>query len=141
MVDCLWSGYSVWSECSSTCGAGTRRRTRRVLQEAVNGGEECLGEEVETEDCDLPPCPSPSSPSSPLCAPTQPAEWSPCSATCGQGVRRRQKTVEVVSTDGTSQCGEEIEEEECFLKTCPGSGKGRTVSLGLIRLDSLFDKF
>ena len=143
VVDCLWSGYSVWSQCSSSCGEATRTRTRRILQQALKGGADCEGENLQTEDCDLPPCPStlssssspsPSSsstttspstsPSSP-CRPTQPPAWGPCSTTCGGGLRRRQKTVEVVSTDGTTQCSEEIEEEECLIKTCPGSGKDK----------------
>ena len=25
-VDCLWSGYSDWSQCSATCGVGTQTR-------------------------------------------------------------------------------------------------------------------
>ena len=42
-VSCLWSGYSVWSGCSATCGVGKKVRTRRVLQKAGEGGEVCQG--------------------------------------------------------------------------------------------------
>ena len=115
-MDCLWSGYSVWSSCSATCGLGERRRTRKVLQSALHGGAECAGSEEETEPCPLPACPAPSCPSSW-------GAWSDCTAPCGPGVRSRSKKVETANTSGTLDCTHEFEEEECQVKTCLGKIK------------------
>ena len=114
VVSCLWSGYSVWSDCSGSCGTGVRRRTRRVLQEALNGGSECVGDEEETEDCPLPDCPPPP------CQSSEWSDWSSCSSSCGPGARSRTRRGDPTNTAGTVECPEESEEEECLDKTCPG---------------------
>ena len=57
VVDCLWSGYSDWSSCSSSCGEGLQKRERKVLQPARNGGLTCAGKEEEERVCNLEPCP------------------------------------------------------------------------------------
>ena len=113
-MSCLWSGYSVWSDCSGSCGTGVRRRTRRVLQEALNGGSDCVGGEEETEDCPLPDCPPPP------CQSTEWSAWSSCSSSCGPGARSRSRRGDPTNTAGTVECREESEEEECLDRICPG---------------------
>ena len=56
MIDCKWSEYGSWSECSRTCGTATRERQRTILQHSSNGGKDCSGQEKQTEDCKLPEC-------------------------------------------------------------------------------------
>ena len=55
-IDCKWSEYGDWAQCSATCGKGMRERTRTVVQEASNGGAECSGSDKESEDCTGTPC-------------------------------------------------------------------------------------
>ena len=58
-VDCKYS-WSPWSECSATCGEGVERR-RRILEQSLFGGKECVvGEMEETRPCTdkLEECPS-----------------------------------------------------------------------------------
>ena len=55
-LDCKWNDYTPWSKCSKTCGTGTRKRERTVIQEAKNGGKECKGLSIETDNCTLPSC-------------------------------------------------------------------------------------
>uniref|UniRef100_A0A3P9DIL1 Complement factor properdin n=1 Tax=Maylandia zebra TaxID=106582 RepID=A0A3P9DIL1_9CICH len=74
-VDGAWTPWSVWSDCSATCGRGTHVRTRACINPPPrNNGSHCSGPEKETQDCQTPPYD--------LC-PWSP--WSPCSQTCGAG--------------------------------------------------------
>ena len=41
-----FGSWTEWSECSTTCGKGTRNRTR-----TCQGPFECIGEDTETEAC------------------------------------------------------------------------------------------
>lgn len=41
-VDCVVSDiWDEWGECSKKCGSGIKERTRKVVQEALNGGKPC----------------------------------------------------------------------------------------------------
>ena len=54
-TDCLWSEWSDWSPCSSTCGSARRFRDRKVIIPARNGGK-CDGQELELYDCPTKAC-------------------------------------------------------------------------------------
>ena len=41
IVDCIVSEWEVWTECSKTCGNGTKARARQVLTPAANDGRKC----------------------------------------------------------------------------------------------------
>ena len=56
-VDCKWSSYGDWSECSATCGGGKRSSSRAVLQQALDGGEDCVGKVNRIDICNIDPCP------------------------------------------------------------------------------------
>jgi hypothetical protein len=58
-VDGGWSDWSVWSDCSvSACGqTGTQSRTRTCTNPAPqDGGADCVGSPVESQECSTPPC-------------------------------------------------------------------------------------
>ncbi|KAG8012798.1 A disintegrin and metalloproteinase with thrombospondin motifs 20 [Nibea albiflora] len=82
--DCLlksWQ-YSAWSQCSKTCGRGSRGREsfcmnnlgRRLVDRECNEYQR-----VVTETCNDQPCPK-----------WTVSEWSECLVTCGKGMRHRQ---------------------------------------------------
>uniref|UniRef100_A0AAR2JAB6 Peptidase M12B domain-containing protein n=1 Tax=Pygocentrus nattereri TaxID=42514 RepID=A0AAR2JAB6_PYGNA len=82
--DCLlksWQ-YSAWSQCSKSCGQGTRMRDSYCMN---NLGRRLVEQEcsefqrVVTEPCSDIPCPDWSV-----------SEWTECMVTCGKGVRHRQ---------------------------------------------------
>ena len=56
-VNCLWSEWNEWSDCTSSCGGGERTSRRIKLQLAQNKGIECEGNDVKTEQCNSDPCP------------------------------------------------------------------------------------
>lgn len=59
VVNGNWSGWSSWGSCSvSACGqTGTHNRTRACNNPIPqNGGANCVGSSIETEDCSTPAC-------------------------------------------------------------------------------------
>lgn len=57
-VDGNWSEWSVWEECSRTCGQGNRTRVRTCSDPpAQYGGRLCEGAAVEVIMCSVRPCP------------------------------------------------------------------------------------
>ena len=53
-----WSGFGSYSSCSSTCGDGTKTRTRSCTNPTpFGGGSTCLGSNTQTIACNLVDCP------------------------------------------------------------------------------------
>nr|XP_022331025.1 coadhesin-like [Crassostrea virginica] len=57
-VNGQWSGWSGFSLCSTTCGPGAQIRKRTCTQPPPsNGGSSCVGDETESVQCQIKPCP------------------------------------------------------------------------------------
>uniref|UniRef100_A0A3Q2CH68 SCO-spondin n=1 Tax=Cyprinodon variegatus TaxID=28743 RepID=A0A3Q2CH68_CYPVA len=116
-VDGSWTPWSVWSDCSVTCGRGTHVRTRACINPPPrNNGSHCSGPERETQSCLTPPCLDDLCPWSP---------WSPCSRSCGAGSVFRRRVC-VCEEEGDAACPPEVEavrnSEEtqlCYHQPCP----------------------
>ena len=53
-----WSYFGGWSQCSVSCGRGTRSRSRSCTNPApVYGGANCQGQNMLSEYCNTQPCP------------------------------------------------------------------------------------
>ncbi|XP_034725712.1 A disintegrin and metalloproteinase with thrombospondin motifs 9-like [Etheostoma cragini] len=82
--DCNPGGweYSPWSECSKSCGGGTRRRGAVCRKAADAGGDEskCSQRDKMT----VQPC------NEFLCPQWKTGDWSECLVTCGKGYKHRQ---------------------------------------------------
>ena len=57
VVDCAWGQWTDWSTCTTTCGGGSKQRTRSVAQSVENGGVACVGNAAETQSCADLECP------------------------------------------------------------------------------------
>ncbi|XP_072039476.1 SCO-spondin-like [Amphiura filiformis] len=58
-IDCGWSSWSTWTECSETCGNGTQYRFRSGNNPtALNGGDDCVGDSEDQTQCNLSECPT-----------------------------------------------------------------------------------
>jgi len=122
-VDCVMGGWSPWSGCSTTCGAGQEFRLRSIATHAKHGGKPCTGTENsslvthETKECsDEPPCEGSGTP-----VDCELAEWGAwdtgaCEGDCGQKFRKR--GVKVPAQHGGKDCNETILEE-----TAPCAGE------------------
>ncbi|XP_046568995.1 A disintegrin and metalloproteinase with thrombospondin motifs adt-1-like [Haliotis rubra] len=104
-----WSGWSQWTDCSVSCGEGSRTRTRTCLR-ATEASGECVGEAVKTEVC-----------SNTCKLPAVWGEWSSwgaCSKTCGTGQMKRTRSC--LNSQDVSECvGEPEETGECSTEACP----------------------
>ena len=114
--------WTRWSKCSTTCGIGFRKRTRRVAaRQAKWAGKELCASDAETVKCiirDCPPMP---------CKPAPWNSWSPCSQPCGSGNRYAKREVRTPALYGGDDCTPMTRTQRCTkIKPCdpdckPGS--------------------
>ena len=56
IVDCKWSVFNDWSECSKSCGWGVKTSERKIIEASSHGGKDCVGKAKRTEKCNNQPC-------------------------------------------------------------------------------------
>ncbi|XP_031562905.1 uncharacterized protein LOC116298543 [Actinia tenebrosa] len=119
-VDGGYSKWSDWTACSKTCGGGVKGRERTCTNPAPEGkGKDCsqLGPAEETASCAEKACP----------VPAVDGNWSPwklwtaCSATCGGGVRVRERLCNNPAPQGAGKkcVGSAEQSEACADEACP----------------------
>uniref|UniRef100_H2ZIH1 Uncharacterized protein n=1 Tax=Ciona savignyi TaxID=51511 RepID=H2ZIH1_CIOSA len=105
-----WSDFGSWSGCSTTCGVGSRSRTRVCIGGSI-GVVGCEAASVVPQVCNTNSCP-------------QWTAWvaGSCSVTCGTGTRPFTRTCNTFGVVGAS-CGNGPTEqsEACTLPACPGN--------------------
>ncbi|XP_066920815.1 SCO-spondin-like isoform X2 [Clytia hemisphaerica] len=117
-VDGKWSAWSAFSGCSETCGQGEKVRTRTCNNpKPAHGGENCIGEAKESQECNLKECPvngglSPWS------------IFSPCSVECGEGTKSRtRKCNNPEPSNGGKGCSGALKDtQKCVIVDCPVHG-------------------
>uniref|UniRef100_A0A1A8G3H0 Brain-specific angiogenesis inhibitor 1 n=1 Tax=Nothobranchius korthausae TaxID=1143690 RepID=A0A1A8G3H0_9TELE len=110
-ADGVWSEWSGWRSCSSSCSNGTMQRTRECSGPSY-GGSDCRGESQETVSCFLGECP--------VDGKWQPwSLWSGCSKTCGGGKQQRNRVCYGPFFEGKPCPGDREEVRQCNDKRCP----------------------
>ena len=56
-IDSVWQEWGQWSECSTSCGNGSKVRARACSEPAFGGNDTCVGNSTETIDCLRSECP------------------------------------------------------------------------------------
>eukprot|EP00931_Biecheleriopsis_adriatica_P096084 TRINITY_DN6972_c0_g1_i3.p1 TRINITY_DN6972_c0_g1~~TRINITY_DN6972_c0_g1_i3.p1 ORF type:complete len:1953 (-),score=306.09 TRINITY_DN6972_c0_g1_i3:279-6137(-) len=116
-VDCRWGQWDPWSDCSCSCGGGTKRRNRQVAVSPKGGGMLCdVLDKSEAAPCNTISCES-------TCVDGVWGEWtswSECSATCGFSFKWRHRAHEVQA----NSCGKPAVGKGQEWLTCKGSGTG-----------------
>ncbi|XP_065671429.1 uncharacterized protein LOC100203937 isoform X14 [Hydra vulgaris] len=108
-----WSDWSIWSNCSVSCGGGTKNRTRMCLDQ-VNP---CVGNTTDITDCY----------SNLTCAAntisywSDWSSWSNCSVSCGGGTKNRTR----MCLDPVKSClGNTTDISDCYINlTCEANSK------------------
>ncbi|CAG5111539.1 Oidioi.mRNA.OKI2018_I69.chr2.g5840.t1.cds [Oikopleura dioica] len=100
-----FENWSQWSECSKTCGRGTKSRSRLCLDHLGKKTDTCDGQTEQIKKCVLVPCPYFS----------QWSDWSVCPSGCrkkeDETTQTRSRTCQNGNTDDCK--GESLETRDC----------------------------
>ena len=109
-VDCKVGDWSAWSACDKDCGGGTQFRTRRILQEPANGGEQCPALK-ETRVCNSQECATD-------CQVGSWSSWGDCTKPCGGGTQTRTRGITKPAVAGGKDCPALSETQPCNVQSC-----------------------
>ncbi|CAB4006795.1 Hypothetical predicted protein, partial [Paramuricea clavata] len=113
-VDGYFSEWSLWSQCTQTCGSGVISRDR-TCKEPIHGGKNCSGLTLEENVCTNPTlCPGET-------GFTPWGEWGDCSVECLKGIRTRTRHCPA-GVDNTTCTGALVGNKTCFAGPCPVNG-------------------
>ena len=109
-IHCDTSAWSVWTECTKSCGAGSKTRTRRVTTNPLHGGYLCppLSQTV--------PCKTQACPVDCVLAAWKP--WAACSLSCGSGSQTRTRDVTTAMAHGGVSCAATSQARQCNTSPC-----------------------
>jgi len=110
-VDCVVGAWSVWDDCSKSCGGGEQQRSRAAGTPAQYGGKQCTALS-EKRACAASDCPVD-------CAVGDWGEWTSCSLSCGAGKRTATRKVMRNGGYGGAGCPDLHRSETCNDKACP----------------------
>eukprot|EP01064_Diplonema_japonicum_P018231 TRINITY_DN26912_c0_g1_i1.p1 TRINITY_DN26912_c0_g1~~TRINITY_DN26912_c0_g1_i1.p1 ORF type:complete len:2182 (+),score=65.67 TRINITY_DN26912_c0_g1_i1:36-6581(+) len=118
-VNCVMSGWSLWSPCTVTCGGGFQARFRNVITTPSGSGTPCPASTGETRACNPQACPVPTAAPVPTCPGyTGWSIWGTCDVTCGGGVQQRTRSVICPTCPDSVLCTGLAETRPCNPQSC-----------------------
>lgn len=115
-----WTPWGGWSECSKSCGGGTKERIRHCNDpESPYIKSNCPGVDIEVKSCNTDiPCPIHGGWSNWK-------DWGSCNVVCGGGTQTKTRTCDSPSPEyGGDDCvGPNTISDECNIIKCPGGYK------------------
>ncbi|QJR15636.1 thrombospondin type-1 domain-containing protein [Usitatibacter palustris] len=106
---CTVSGWGEWTQCTKTCGGGTRARVRTIV--SAEKGAQCPVLQ-ERAACNTQACPPDEA-----CKVGEWGSWSKCSVACGGGTQSRTRTI-IGRSSGTARCPSLVETQKCNGDAC-----------------------
>ncbi len=120
-VDCLFSEWSEYDDCSCPCN-GIQDRTRRITTYAQGEGALCEGALKEVRACNLPDGNTECGPNPVDCVMSEWSSWGQCTSKCGGGSQTRSRTVLTPPSNGGKPCeGQLSEVQGCNNQVCTGA--------------------
>ena len=128
-----WQEWGQWSQCSTSCGPGSKIRARACSHPTFGGDDQCHGNSTMAAPCKLSECQGMivwlsffyggDIDVAATDAEWQDwGEWSQCTASCGQGSKVRARACSEPAFGGDEQCpGDYTELENCETSKCAGS--------------------
>lgn len=119
-VDGGWTRWSWFSQCSQSCGIGTKSRTRSCTSPSpMNGGLACSGSDFESQKCKIQNCPQPK----PTCTtwPKSSTGTYLCTGGTPNGYQKLPKNSKMGGKNTEEEC-----EELCNLELKTKTGDGNT---------------
>ncbi|CAE7257271.1 Spon1, partial [Symbiodinium pilosum] len=104
-VDCEWSDWTAWRNCSASCGGGMQERGREIAVEVEGFGKNCSGDAEERKQCNTQDCPVD-------CETSDWSNWSGCEPFC-QGLQNQTRTVTLQAAHGGMPCGPLFHSRPC----------------------------
>ena len=102
--------WSEWTECSASCGGGTRFKRRECVYPKNSDSNDCRDTLEISEACNEQKCP--------LYGPW--SDWTSCTKSCGGGTRKKVRECTQPKSGEVKGCvGEPEAEEECNTQQCP----------------------
>eukprot|EP00397_Hematodinium_sp_SG-2012_P000495 GEMP01000495.1.p1 GENE.GEMP01000495.1~~GEMP01000495.1.p1 ORF type:complete len:1392 (+),score=278.77 GEMP01000495.1:601-4776(+) len=116
-IDCQYETWSVWTECTKSCGEGERSRSRMVEVPPSKGGRACdIADLGQMETCNDVKCPAKIGEA---CEWKEWSHWTKCSATCDGGQKMRNRSLLLSNGEQTPECsGEESHTAGCGQSPC-----------------------
>ena len=108
---CVVSAFSAWSKCTASCGHGVQTKVRAIQHNPFAGGRPCPVLQM-MKICNARPCPLD-------CATSTFKSWTPCSRSCGTGLRTRYRSIMHAAHVGGKSCPHLAETEVCASYACP----------------------
>ena len=118
-INCQYSAFGDWSECSAECDGGQKVRTREILSGPADGGSICHATDLEEiAPCNEHPCTAKEIIDCQLSAWDS---WGYCNAPngCGGGLQMRSRALETPGNDLGKPCEGKLQEfQECDTEPC-----------------------